>query len=154
LTSPTIDRAGGDDIELLLPLLETLFALEEDFTFEPARARVALERIIKDRERSCLLVARIDGRIIGMCSAQLVISTAQGAWSAWVEDVVVDSAWRGKGVGSQLLKGLEQWCRQNGVARMQLVADCDNHGAHGFYQHTEWSETNLKVIKKQIITID
>jgi len=154
VTSPTIDRAGVEDIELLLSLLETLFALEEDFTFDPARARVALERIIEDRERSCLLVARIDGRIIGMCSAQLVISTAQGAWSAWVEDVVVDSAWRAKGVGSQLLKGLEQWCRQNGVARMQLVADRDNHAAHGFYQHTGWSETNLTVLKKQIITID
>lgn len=150
MNTPRISRAGHSDIEQLLPLLESLFSLEEDFLFDPVRARRALERIIDDGERSCLLVARIEERVVGMCSAQLVISTAQGSWSAWVEDVVVAADWRGKGIGSGLLEALEQWCRQNGVTRMQLVADRDNHPAHQFYQHTGWSETNLEVIKKQI----
>lgn len=147
---PKIDRAKAADIAQILPLLDTLFALEEDFEFKPANVARALKRILDDGERSCLLVARSDERIVGMCSVQLVISTAEGTYSAWVEDVIVDSTWRGQGVGSLLLEGLEQWCRDNGATRMQLVADRNNDNALGFYRHTGWSELNLYTLKKKI----
>lgn len=147
-----IDRAGVADIEQLLPLLKALFSLEKDFEFEPEKARSALSALIGDVSRSCVLVARAEGSVVGMCSAQLVISTAQGAPSAWVEDVVVADAYRGMGVGESLLSELEDWCRQQGALRMQLVADCDNHSGLGFYRHTGWDNTNLKVLKKCVKT--
>lgn len=122
MTTPLIDRAGAADIDQLLPLLESLFSLEKDFEFEPARARTALSQLLSDPGRSCVLVARVQGKVVGMCSAQLVFSTAQGTPSAWVEDVVVASSYRGTGVGELLLAELERWCRLKGVSRMQLVA--------------------------------
>lgn len=152
MSNVSIDKAVHEDIEQLLPLLDSLFALEQDFVFEPVKARHALATLIDTPEQSCLHVARLEGRIVGMCSAQLVVSTAQGGHSAWVEDVVLEKRWRGNGIGRLLLNSLEQWCRQQGVTRMQLVADRDNHAAHGFYHHTGWLETNLEVMKKHLIS--
>lgn len=152
MNSLQIDRAGRADIEQILPLLKALFALEKDFDFEPDKARCALERMVGDRERICLLVARVDGEVVGMCSAQLVISTALGADSAWIEDVVVDSHWRGQGIGNALLTELEQWCRQQGATSMKLLADHDNHPALDFYRRNGWSGTNLIALKKSINT--
>ena len=152
MTQPVIDRAGAADIELLLPLLEALFSLEADFSFDPDKARRALLLLVNDSERSCVLVARAEQKIIGMCSAQLVFSTAQGAPSAWVEDVVVAQAYRGTGIGQRLLSELEQWCQRLGATRLQLVADRDNHPALDFYRHNGWDGSNLTVLKKIINT--
>lgn len=145
-----IGRATAGELKQLLPLLEELFSLEEDFSFNKAKARTALTSLLHDTARSCVLVARLQGRIVGMCSAQLVMSTSQGALSAWVEDVIVEHSSRGRGIGQTLLNELEQWCQEQGVTRMQLLADKDNLPALDFYHRTEWQDTNLKVMKKLI----
>ncbi len=78
-----------------------------------------------------------------MVSAQLVISTAEGAPSAWVEDMVVCADQRGKGVGRALLDSLTDWARSKGASRAQLLVDLDNEPALGYYQHLGWQTTRL-----------
>ena len=50
-------------------------------------------------ETAIILVAEAAGQVIGMCSGQLTISTAEGGFALLVEDVVVAGPWQGKGVG-------------------------------------------------------
>lgn len=144
-----IGRAEREEIGQMLGLLEELFSLEQDFSFDADRARRGLDALLDEPERATVLVARQNNRrLIGMCTAQLVLSTAQGGYSAWVEDVVVAATHRGRGVGARLLHALEHWCRERGAHRMQLVADRDNLHALRFYARESWSDTNLYVLKK------
>jgi len=78
-----------------------------------------------------------------MASVQLVISTAEGAPSAWVEDVVVQEDWRGQGVGRALLEAVLDWARVRGAVRAQLLADLDNAPALAFYDRLGWQPTRL-----------
>jgi GNAT superfamily N-acetyltransferase len=78
-----------------------------------------------------------------MVSAQLVISTAEGAPSTWVEDMVVRDGWRGQGIGRALLDGLMSWAKSKGATRAQLLVDLDNEPALGYYQHLGWQTTRL-----------
>jgi GNAT superfamily N-acetyltransferase len=78
-----------------------------------------------------------------MVSAQLVISTAEGAPSAWVEDMVVRADCRGEGLGRALLEALLAWAADQGATRAQLLVDLDNAPALGYYQHLGWQATKL-----------
>jgi GNAT superfamily N-acetyltransferase len=140
----TFAPANPNDLPALIKLLDTLFSIEQDFAPQPEKQRRGLERLLADPERACIMVARDKaGRAIAMASAQLVISTAEGAPSAWVEDVVVSDAYRGQGLGKQVLAALLDWARGQGATRAQLLADLDNTPALAFYDHLGWQGTRL-----------
>lgn len=140
--SIVIRQANHQSIEQLLPLLGELCALEQDFSFDEVRHRQGLELLFNDTG-SCVLVAEQNGQAVAMCTAQIVISTAQGGPSALVEDLVVDSRFRGRGLGRRLLGRLRRWSESRGATRMQLLADSDNAGALEFYDRCGWSQTNM-----------
>ena len=85
-----------------------------------------------------------------MVSAQLVISTAMGAPSAWIEDMVIREQFRGQGVGKALLEKAKDWAKTKGAKRVQLIADADNAAALNFYKHLEWQPTRLFALKKSV----
>jgi GNAT superfamily N-acetyltransferase len=130
------------DLAALVALLGQLFRIESDFSPVAARQRRGLTRLLGDR-RARVLVAARGGRVVGMVTAQLVVSTAEGAPSAWVEDLVVDDAERGRGVGARLLDGIARWAGSRGATRLQLLADRENAGALRFYAREGWAETRL-----------
>lgn len=139
----TVRLANKDDLPALCALLGELFSIEADFSPEPARQWVGLERLLARPQEAVVLVAERQGEVVGMCSAQVLISTAAGGEVALVEDVVVRSDQRGGGGGSALLAALETWCRQRGIRRMQLLADRANTPALEFYRRKGWQPTQL-----------
>lgn len=148
MTTPpvTIRRAHHDDLYFMSTLLEDLFSLEADFSFDRERQIKGLKALVA-REGVRLLVAEAVGKVVGMCSGQVVISTAEGGPAVLVEDVVVDNHWRGLGIGRLLLSGVVQWARKQGAGRLQLLADRDNKPALAFYEHLGWSKTRLMCLR-------
>lgn len=142
-----IRPARQQDIDQMVLLLKSLFALEKDFTFDPARHADGLQLLLGS-ERSMVLVAEYEGRIAGMCSGQQVISTVEGGPALLVEDVVVAAQLRGQGIGRRLLRTLTEWAKTRGISRMQLLADSDNSNALAFYKHSGWQTTRLICLRK------
>lgn len=138
----TIRTATKDDIPAMAELLHELFAIEIDFTPDFAVQSNGLTLMLK-RETARVFVAEVEGTIVGMCTCQIHISTAKGSEVGVVEDVVVDVDYRGRGIGAALLRRLEEWSVERGLARLQLLADKDNHPALGFYRRQGWHPTNL-----------
>ncbi len=138
-------EASGADIPALVGLLATLFSIEKDFQPDISKQETGLSLLINNTQTATIQVARNHAnQVIGMVSAQLVISTAQGAPSAWVEDMVVDSAYRGQGIGMQLLQNALNWAKKNGATRAQLLVDIENSEALSYYQHLKWQATQLQ----------
>jgi GNAT superfamily N-acetyltransferase len=146
--SSSIRNATAADLDALVRLLGVLFSIEADFRPDPARQRRGLERMLEDPERRAVLVAERGGAVIGMATAQLVISTAEGAPSAVVEDVVIEPAERGRGAGRALLEAIEAWARSRGATRMQLLADRENVAALRFYERMGWRSTQLVCLRR------
>ena len=142
MATTTIRPAGSNDLDKLLDLLRLLFTIEEDFVFSADRQRQGLEMML-DNDRGALLVAEQEGLVVGMCTGQLMISTAEGGLSLLVEDVVVSEPWQGKGIGTTLLNALEEWGREKKVARLQLLADRTNNKGLNFYHNRAWQQTEL-----------
>lgn len=144
-----IEPATTDDIDALTSLLGLLFSIEQDFKPDPGAQRRGLELLLADPQRGTILVARHANRgVVGMVSAQLVISTATGTPSAWVEDMVLLEDFRGMGLGKTLLKSVQEWAIAHDAGRIQLLADADNKPALDFYRHLDWQPTRLFAWKK------
>ncbi len=137
-----IRTATPADIPEMAELLHELFAIEQDFTPDfPTQAR-GLTLLLK-KDYSVIFVAEVEEKVVGMCTAQILVSTAKGAEVAFVEDVVVDIEHRGKGIGAALLRKLEDWAVDRGLKRLQLQADRDNGPVLCFYRRQGWQHTNL-----------
>lgn len=147
---PRVRPASPADLDALLPLLKTLFALEPDFPFDPAKARRGLSLLLTDPDRAGVWVVEQGGEVRGMCSAQIVISTSEGGPSAWVEDVVIHPEARGLGLGRLLLEAVRTWAEQRGITRLQLLADRDNGPALTFYQHLGWQSLRLISLRMKV----
>jgi len=138
-------------VDTLLDLLRILFSIEENFTFDPARQRDGITMMLAHK-RGIILVAEYKNRVIGMCSGQLMVSTAEGGLSLLVEDVIVDARWRHKGAGTALLAALEDWAVKKQALRLQLLADRTNSGALKFYHTRQWHQTKLVCLCKRPTT--
>jgi GNAT superfamily N-acetyltransferase len=149
-----IEPARADDVPRLAELLNDLFGIELDFTADPSLQTRGLEMLISEAaksDRMLVAVARDDnGLAIGMASAQLVISTSEGAASAWIEDVVVHPDFRRQGLGRQLLEYLLAWAAARAATRAQLVTDSKNPAADLFYNGLGWQSTQLQVRRRFI----
>jgi GNAT superfamily N-acetyltransferase len=141
----TYNEAVETDIADLVSLLSVLFNIEKDFNPDLSKQQKGLELLIKNKATATIQVARnSSGKAIGMVTAQLVISTAQGAASAWIEDMVVDAEYRGCGVGKELLQQTLAWAKTKGATRAQLLVDISNTDALGYYEHLKWESTQLQ----------
>lgn len=139
-----IDDATLADIPALANLLAELFDIEQDFNANSDKQIQGLDLLIASPQLGVIKVARTEnGDVIGMVSAQLVISTAEGAPSAWVEDMVVDQNYRAQGVGKALLSCALDWAKEKGATRAQLLVDLDNAPALGYYDHLGWSASRM-----------
>lgn len=137
------------DVDTLVNLLSILFSLEEDFTVDPGKQQRGV-RLMLASKQAVILVAEKDGTVVGMCSGQLLISTAEGAPVALVEDVVVFPEYRNTGVGSRLVAAVIGWANQHGGCRLQLLADRNNLDGLEFYHANGWQSTQLICLRKTI----
>jgi GNAT superfamily N-acetyltransferase len=149
LSSCPIRFAVESDIPDLVALLQALFAIEADFQGDPAKQERGL-RLLLESPGGKIWVAEEQGRIVGLCTLQVLISTAEGGPVGLIEDVVVASDRRGFGIGRQLLAALETWAVQHGLSRLQLLADRENRPALDFYRRLDWQETKLIALRKTL----
>jgi GNAT superfamily N-acetyltransferase len=97
-----------------------------------------------------MLVAEHSGEVVGMCSAQILISTAEGREAAVIEDVVVREDCRNSGIGTALMNAIGQWAGSRGISRLQLLADRHNEAGIGFYRKQGWQTTQLICLRKRV----
>jgi len=145
-----IRRAKTDDIEILVELLINLFTIETDFVIDTQKQQKGLLLILEENEQGCIMVAECDKKVVGMCSGQLLVSTAEGGLKVIVEDLVVAKDNRGSGIGSALLMEIQKWAISCGASRMDLLADQRNHLALNFYNEQNWKKTEMIALQKHL----
>jgi GNAT superfamily N-acetyltransferase len=125
--------ATRKDLPRLVELLGALFVQEADFVPDAARQKRALELILGDPRIGRIYVAREGGSVVGMVSTLYTVSTAEGGKAAWLEDMVVEHEYRGRGIGAALLAHAVVGAREEGCLRLTLLSDEDNAQAHSVY---------------------
>jgi GNAT superfamily N-acetyltransferase len=146
----SIRKASPSDCDRLSDLLTELFFIETDFVIDGTKHAKGISMIIDGDDRSVMFVAEHEGRIVGMVSGQIVISTAEGAASLLLEDMVVTGEFRRSGIGSALFRELLSWAKDKGAKRIQLVADRENNPALMFYKKQGFRQSRMTGMYKGI----
>jgi GNAT superfamily N-acetyltransferase len=131
-------------------LLAELFSIESDFVPDREKQVNGLNALIAAPGKALLLVAVHEERVVGMSTVQTLISTAEGGRVGLIEDVIVERGYRSMGVGTRLLEQIASWGREQGLKRLQLLADSNNRPALEFYSSTSlrWTSTSLICLRK------
>lgn len=91
-------------------------------------------------EFQAYLCATSNDRVIGFISFRYKISLwAEGA-VGWVDELVVDSDYRGRGVGSRLLREVMRLAQSKGCVRLELDSAFHREEAHRFYEKQGFSK--------------
>jgi ribosomal protein S18 acetylase RimI-like enzyme len=90
-----------------------------------------------------LFVARLDGSIVG--SLTLAFYRIPTGLKAWIEDVVVDDAARGRGVGEALNRAAIAEAADRGAKNVSLTSRSSREAANRLYQRLGFEpyETNV-----------
>jgi ribosomal protein S18 acetylase RimI-like enzyme len=144
-----IRTANSSDIAQLVELLKELFTIEADFDFDQEKQACGLNLLLKS-EKDCIFVAELlnDNKVLGMCTVQTLISTAEGGMVGLLEDLIVAADFRNKGIASKLVAEAVNWAECQGLKRLQLLADKNNLPALDFYQKQGWQSTQLVCLRK------
>lgn len=144
----TIRNATTADLGGMTTLLGELFTIEADFTPDVRRQRQGLASLMATADAT-LLVAVEKKKIVGMCTLQPLISTAEGGTVGMVEDLVVSEKSRGRGIGGKLIDRIEEIAKERQMSRLQLLTDLDNDQALEFYNKHQWERLNLIAMRRK-----
>jgi ribosomal protein S18 acetylase RimI-like enzyme len=129
-----IRLATAADLPVLADLLGELFAQEREFTPDRTAQMRGLVLLLERGDAVRIMVAELDGQVVGMGVLHTGVSTYLGAKVGMLEDVIVTAEQRGTGIGRRLLAGLIEQARCDGVQRITLLTDHDNTAGQAFYE--------------------
>ena len=131
--SLTFKTAEESDTELLLRLMRELY--EHDRTpFEIDVARTALKGIINDGSHGRVWVARLGDEVVGYAVLTLGYSLEFHGRDAILDELFIRQPYRGRGMGKQILRFVEQACGELGIRALHLVVERENINAQAFYR--------------------
>jgi ribosomal protein S18 acetylase RimI-like enzyme len=91
---------------------------------------------------SAMLVGRDGGAILATAMV------GHDGHRGWVYYVAVDPDHRGKGHGRAIMDAAENWLREAGIAKLQLMVRRENVKAGAFYQSVGYAESQTIVFAK------
>jgi ribosomal protein S18 acetylase RimI-like enzyme len=145
-----LETARRDDLPALVDLLGILFSQEADFSPDPAKQRRALEVLLSDEQAGTVFVARENGRAIAMASLVYTVSTAEGGKAALFEDLIVHPDYRGRGIGTALVRFVIDEARRRGILRLTLLTDMQNERAQALYRRLGFTASAMKPMRLRL----
>jgi len=132
-TADVVDDELVEAFDRLIPQLSSS---------SPPPSRQQLEALVSN-EDTVVFLARIEGRIVG--SLTLAFFRIPTGMKAWIEDVVVDDAARGHGVGAALNRAALDEAQRRGAKDVNLTSRPSREAANRLYPRIgfEQRESNL-----------
>ena len=138
------------DISISTNLLKTRLATEEDAGdvsrlnrlfngVEATAAQIAIW-MAASAQVERVIVAEVNGRIIGLACLRLVPTPLYAKPYAELTELFVEAAYRRQGVGTTLMRHAETLARQGGAEELLLQTDDLNHNARSFYQSIGYAD--------------
>jgi len=132
----TIRPATATDADLIVEFIRQL-AVYEKLENE---ARATQADIVRDlfgtAPKVFCEIAEWEGKPVGFALWFYTYSTFQGRHGIWLEDLFVDPAMRGKGIGKALLVHLAKRCVEEGLGRFEWWV-------------LDWNEPSIEFYKSQ-----
>lgn len=107
-----------------------------------------LNKIIQDESTQLFIAKETGGKIIGTLT--LVNYQIPTGLKFWIEDVVVDSNFRGRGVGQKLTESAMEYAEKKGGSSINLTSNPKRKAAHQLYVKMGFKQRETDVFRYEI----
>ncbi len=140
-------------VEILTPAdVDAVAAALADLVPQLSRSAAPLTadglRRVVDHEACTVFVARLDGVVVG--SLTLAVFPIPTGAKAWIEDVVVDEAARGRGIGELLNRTALDRARSFGARTVDLTSRPSREAANRLYQRLGFDRRETNVYRHRL----
>lgn len=131
-----IDKKAAEQVEILLHMLDSKL---------PGIDAERLCQLVKN-EALYLFVTEVDGRLAGMLTLTFCETLSRRKY--WIEDVIVDSTFRGKGFGRELVRKAVDFARKKeGLPTIYLTSNPSRISARSLYVSEGFEEYETGVFR-------
>ena len=135
-------------MDALLPMIAAYQRFYEVEDIDTERNRAFFSRFVAPSEDGMLLGAWRDGELLGYACLYWSFTSLVPAETVLMNDLYVDPAARGKGIGRALIEASAAAGRERGAQRLEWATAPDNETAQRLYDSTgaerqEWIEYEL-----------
>jgi ribosomal protein S18 acetylase RimI-like enzyme len=141
LSNLKVRRADERDIPVLL-LLAGEFMSEVEATQEK-RMKI-LRKALRNPDYE-LVVAELNGEIIGFIDQWIIHDFAHGAKLSYIQNLYITSKHRRKGIGGRLLEEIIRSAENKGVLEIHVVTEFENKPAISLYRKHGFVEESLQL---------
>ncbi|HXL86541.1 MAG TPA: GNAT family N-acetyltransferase [Gemmatimonadaceae bacterium] len=141
----TIRLAVPSDAPILCELLAQL-GYPASVSEIPAR----LNAVARFHRAAAFVATNGYGEVVGLATTHVFPSIHDNGPVAWLTTLVVHEDARGAGIGSALVKHVEQWATRNGAKRLSVTSGMHRRAAHAFYEKRDYENTGLRFTKKLV----
>jgi AhpD family alkylhydroperoxidase len=111
-----------------------------------------LAKIVADAARAFVLLAREEGRIVGIAYAATILSMEHCGLIAWLEELYVRPSHRSRGTGTALIGATIERARNAGMVAIDLEIDAERSRAEPLYRRLGFRRLNRLRWVKELIT--
>jgi diamine N-acetyltransferase len=140
-----VREAGDMDLPLLLTLMSEFYA-EAGYPLNLDRARAAFLPLLGPGALGQALLIEVDGEAAGHLVLTFGYSMEYGGRNAFVDDLFIRPAFRGRGLGGQLVAHARAICEELEVRAMHLEVARDNAAARAVYRRAGFNETERQLL--------
>jgi len=88
------------------------------------------------------------GEVVGLITAQVIPSIHDNEPIGWLTTLVVLEDAREAGIGSALVRHVEEWAVKKGVKRLSVTSGIQRQSTHEFYEKRDYERTGLRFTKR------
>ncbi len=137
-----IHKITKNDLDTLMDLYVQLSPVNEGLSVQ--KRNEVWEQIQND-DKITYLGAYENNQLIATCFLTIIPNfTNQGRPIGYIENVVTDEKWRGKGVGTKLLNAAVEMAKSQNCYKVFLESGITRTGSHEFYNSLGFDDTHKK----------
>jgi GNAT superfamily N-acetyltransferase len=129
--------------------MRALYA-HDSITYDLERARQACEWLLANPEFGGIWVIQAEGRDAGYLIVTACVSIEFGGRFALLDELYLDEASRGRGMGREAVEFAADWARSRGFRSIRLETARENVGAQGLYKKCGYVVDERYLMTKQL----
>ena len=134
---------------MLVRFIRDYFAFDR-LEFEEKAVRSGLKKLLKNRSLGQAFLVLSNSKAVGYTILIDSFDLEFGGRVAFVTDLYLESACRRRGIGTEVLGQLEQFCRAKGFKTIELQAERRNRAALSFYRQLGFRRHDRVALSKSL----
>lgn len=137
------------DIPRLIGMMRDYYAFDH-LAFDEAIARRALEELVGDSSLGRVWLIEAEREVAGYAVLAFGFSLEYHGRDAFIDELYLSEAFRGRGLGKRVIAFLESYCREHGIRALHLEVERENTAAQELYRRTGFKENGRFLLSKRL----